>query len=173
MGLRLVRAPLCGRRDTREDHAAARGGAGASLRVQCFVAASTSGTDHAAVPVRRRPHLKRCWVAAPVPARSRPTIRSMSTVTLWGPVGQAELDLIEQTRWTRFAPRLPDSRSSRPVLNEEYATKVARDGNTKGAARATSATCCASRSKPTMSAGFEPQRVDGAGIDELWVPVAE
>jgi hypothetical protein len=53
------------------------------------------------------------------------------TVTLFRPTGQAELELIRQADWRAFPPRLPEQPIFYPVLNEEYATQIARDWNTK------------------------------------------
>ena len=50
-------------------------------------------------------------------------------VTLWRPVGPAELALIEASGTLTFPPRLPDQPIFYPVLSEEYATKIARDWN--------------------------------------------
>jgi hypothetical protein len=55
----------------------------------------------------------------------------LATVILYRPTGQAELDLIRQSGWKAFPPRLPDQPIFYPVLNEEYATQIARDWNTK------------------------------------------
>ena len=54
-----------------------------------------------------------------------------TTVTLFRPIGQAELDLIRQAEWAAFPPRLPDQPIFYPVLNEEYAVQIARDWNTR------------------------------------------
>jgi hypothetical protein len=56
------------------------------------------------------------------------------TVELFRPVGQAELDLIEATGWRAFPPRLPHQPIFYPVLTNEYATRIARDWNTRDAA---------------------------------------
>ena len=96
-----------------------------------------------------------------------------STVTLWRPVGQAELDLIEQTRWTRFPPRLVGQPFFYPVLNEHYATKIARDWNTKDPASGYVGYVRRCDVDADYVSRFEPQRVGGAGIDELWVPAEE
>lgn len=53
------------------------------------------------------------------------------SVELFRPVGQAELDLIKQSNWKKFPPRLPEQPIFYPVLNEEYARKIARDWNAK------------------------------------------
>ena len=53
--------------------------------------------------------------------------------TLYRPVGQAELDLIQASAFKEFPPRLPEQLFFYPVTNEEYATQIARDWNTKDA----------------------------------------
>ena len=53
----------------------------------------------------------------------------MSTITLYRPVGPRELALIEGSRFREFPPRLPEQPIFYPVLNEEYATQIARDWN--------------------------------------------
>ncbi len=55
----------------------------------------------------------------------------METVALYRPVGKSELALIEQSDFTEFPPRLPGQRIFYPVLNEEYATQIARDWNAR------------------------------------------
>lgn len=52
-----------------------------------------------------------------------------STLTLWRPVGPAELALIEESGMTAFPPRLPDQPIFYPVTTEDYAVKIARDWN--------------------------------------------
>jgi hypothetical protein len=51
------------------------------------------------------------------------------TLTLWRPVGPAELDLIRASGMRSFPPRLPEQPIFYPVLTEDYATKIARDWN--------------------------------------------
>lgn len=58
----------------------------------------------------------------------------MQTVTLWRPTGPKELALVEASGWRAWPPRLPDQPIFYPVLNEDYATKIARDWNVKAAA---------------------------------------
>lgn len=55
----------------------------------------------------------------------------MKTAILFRPVGQAELDLIRDANFKEFPPRLPEQPIFYPVLNEEYAAKIARDWNAK------------------------------------------
>jgi hypothetical protein len=51
--------------------------------------------------------------------------------TLYRPVGQKEFDLIRASGFRQFPPRLPDQPFFYPVLNEEYATQIASEWNTK------------------------------------------
>lgn len=53
------------------------------------------------------------------------------TITLWRPVGPAELLLIKHAGHRAFPPRLPEQPIFYPVLNEGYAIQIARDWNVK------------------------------------------
>ncbi|MET0308665.1 MAG: hypothetical protein ABW023_08160 [Sphingomonas sp.] len=55
----------------------------------------------------------------------------IDTVTLWRPVGPAELELIEQSGMAAFPPRLPDQPIFYPVTTEDYAVRIARDWNVR------------------------------------------
>jgi hypothetical protein len=94
----------------------------------------------------------------------------MSTVTLWRPVGQTELDLIERSGWRRFPPRLAGQPIFYPVLGEEYAAKIARDWNAKDAASGFIGHVLRFEVDAAFVAQFDVHRVGGAGIDELWIP---
>jgi hypothetical protein len=56
---------------------------------------------------------------------------SAVTTTLWRPTGPKELELVEASGWREWPPRLPEQPIFYPVLNEDYATKIARDWNVK------------------------------------------
>jgi hypothetical protein len=53
------------------------------------------------------------------------------TVTLYRPVGENELALIEASGYSAFPPRLPEQPIFYPVTNEAYAAQIARDWNAK------------------------------------------
>jgi hypothetical protein len=53
------------------------------------------------------------------------------TTVLFRPVDENELRLIAESSYTAFPPRLPGQPIFYPVLNEEYATQIARDWNAK------------------------------------------
>ena len=52
-------------------------------------------------------------------------------MTLYRPVNQAELDLIIESGWKKFPPRLLGQPIFYPVLNEEYATQISREWNVR------------------------------------------
>lgn len=95
------------------------------------------------------------------------------TLTLWRPVGQAELDLIAESGWTRFPPRLAGQPIFYPVLNEQYAVKIARDWDTKDPASGYVGYVLRFAVDADFVARYAPHRVGGQGIDELWVPAEE
>lgn len=92
------------------------------------------------------------------------------TTTLYRPVGPEELDLIQDTDWTAFPPRLPDQPIFYPVMNEEYAIQIARDWNVKA-----SGSGYVTRFEVDTSylSRFEIQRVGGKTHDELWIPAEQ
>lgn len=51
------------------------------------------------------------------------------TVTLWRPTGPEELGLVEAPGWRAWPLRLPGQPIFYPVLNEQYATMIARNWN--------------------------------------------
>ncbi len=55
----------------------------------------------------------------------------MNLVTLYRPVGPEELELIRNSGWKAFPPRLPEQPIFYPVLQREYAVRIARDWNVK------------------------------------------
>ena len=57
--------------------------------------------------------------------------QQMPVTTLFRPTGEKELALIRTSSWCLFPPRLPEQPIFYPVLNEEYATQIARGWNTR------------------------------------------
>jgi hypothetical protein len=94
------------------------------------------------------------------------------TTILYRPVGQKELELIQQSGYKQFPPRLPEQPIFYPVLNEEYATQIARDWNTKYNAER-----CGYVTKFEVRTAFlskyEVQRVGGEQHQEYWIPAEE
>ncbi len=50
---------------------------------------------------------------------------------LYRPVGTKELELIRDSGFTKYPPRLPEQPIFYPVLNEKYATEIASQWNVK------------------------------------------
>ncbi|MEV6344578.1 hypothetical protein [Actinoplanes sp. NPDC051851] len=92
------------------------------------------------------------------------------TLTLWRPTGPAELDLVRDSGWRRWPPRLPDQPIFYPVLHEDYAIKIARDWNVpaSGAGFVTRFEVDAE-----FAARYPVRQVGGDSILELWVPAGE
>ena len=95
------------------------------------------------------------------------------TLTLWRPVGQRELELVAETGWSRFPPRLTGQPIFYPVLNEANATNIARDWNTNDPASGHVGHVLRFDVDAEYAKRFPSQRVGGAGIDELWVPAEQ
>lgn len=92
------------------------------------------------------------------------------TTTLWRPTGPDELEQLRLDGFRAWPPRLPEQPIFYPVLNEDYATTIARDWNVTASGtgyvtRFRVATPTARR-YPTQVAG-------GPGHLELWVPADE
>ncbi|HNP64952.1 MAG TPA: hypothetical protein PKH39_13530 [Woeseiaceae bacterium] len=94
----------------------------------------------------------------------------MSTKTLYRPVGPAELELIRDSGWKDFPPRLPGQPIFYPVLNQEYAAQIARDWNVKESG-------CGYVTRFEVDSEylkrFSRQVVGGSVHEELWVPAKE
>lgn len=57
--------------------------------------------------------------------------RRRSPVVLYRPVGTKELELIRDSGYAQYPPRLPEQPIFYPVLNEEYAIEIAAQWNVK------------------------------------------
>ena len=91
----------------------------------------------------------------------------MKTTKLYRPVNKVELDLIQDSNWKRFPPRLPEQPIFYPVTNQEYASQITTEWNV-----------------PSYQNGFVTEfeldsdylskfKIEKVGLDyftELWVP---
>ena len=94
----------------------------------------------------------------------------MDTVTLWRPTGPTELALVEESGWTSWPPRLAEQPIFYPVLNEDYATRIARDWNVKA-----SGVGYVTRFEVEKAFldRYEVQRAGGQTILEYWIPAED
>jgi hypothetical protein len=94
-------------------------------------------------------------------------------LTLYRPVGQKERDLIRDSGFTAFPPRLSFQPIFYPVLTEPYAVQIARDWNTRDAASGFVGYVTRFRVEAGFAARYPVQKVGSAEALELWVPAEE
>jgi len=92
------------------------------------------------------------------------------TTTLYRPVGKAELDLIQESGYTRFPARLPHQPIFYPVLNEAYAREIAEKWNTKDEASGYAGYVIRFRVKTKFIQQFAVKQVGDTQHRELWIP---
>jgi hypothetical protein len=95
------------------------------------------------------------------------------TRTLYRPVGAKELELIRESGFSAFPPRLEGQPIFYPVLNEEYATFIAREWNTKDAASGFVGYVLRFAVRSDYLAQLEVQKVGGATALEYWIPAED
>jgi hypothetical protein len=94
-------------------------------------------------------------------------------VTLWRPTGPKELALIEASGRRAFPPRLPEQPIFYPVLNEEYAAKIARGWNATSASIGYRGYVTRCRVRADFLAAYEVQTVGASWHREYWIPAEE
>ena len=97
-------------------------------------------------------------------------MESSELTVLYRPVGQKELDLIAASDFRSFPPRLEWQPIFYPVLNEEYATFIAREWNTKDAASGFVGYVLRFSVRAEYLAQFQVQKAGGATALEYWIP---
>ncbi|MBL4637358.1 MAG: ADP-ribosylation/crystallin J1 [Kofleriaceae bacterium] len=92
------------------------------------------------------------------------------TTTLWRPVGQAELDLIAETEYRRFPPRLPEQPIFYPVCNEQYACEISEkwDARDQGVGYVTRFDV-----NTAFLAKYQTEIVGARHHEEYWIPAEE
>jgi hypothetical protein len=91
-------------------------------------------------------------------------------VTLWRPVGPAELALIKASGMRAFPPRLPEQPIFYPVLSEEYAAKIARDWNVPASGKGYVTRFQVSRA---FLDRFDVHVAGGQAHREYWIPAED
>lgn len=94
------------------------------------------------------------------------------TIILFRPVGTKELELIRQSNFTEFPPRLPGQPIFYPVTNEDYAAQIARDWNAKYNEDKTGYVTKFSVLK-TFFDNYETKIVGGSTHEEYWIPAED
>lgn len=94
-------------------------------------------------------------------------------VVLYRPVGQPELDLIAEGDWHAFPPRLDWQPIFYPVLNEGYATQIARDWNTKDETNGAVGYVMRFAVRTSFLDHYEVHQVGGQEHLEYWIPAED
>ncbi|WP_435017403.1 hypothetical protein TA3x_005009 [Tundrisphaera sp. TA3] len=97
----------------------------------------------------------------------------MDSVTLFRPVGQKELDLIRDSGFREFPPRLFFQPIFYPVLTEEYAAGIARKWNTKDEASGHVGYVTRFRVRKAFLDGYGVQTVGSSRHQEYWIPAED
>lgn len=94
------------------------------------------------------------------------------TVTMYRPVGTAELALIEESHFAAYPPRLPDQPIFYPVLNEGYARQIAKDWNSR-LNDDKQGYVTRFKVKKSVADKYQSEIVGGKEHEEIWVPAEE
>ncbi len=97
----------------------------------------------------------------------------VETTVLFRPVGQKELDLIRESGFTAFPPRLYWQPIFYPVLNEEYAAGIARNWNTKDEASGYVGYVTRFQVRTAYLQNYDVQTVGSSIHKEYWIPAEE
>ena len=95
---------------------------------------------------------------------------SEPTITLWRPVGPAELKLIQDAAMKAFPPRLPEQPIFYPVTTEDYAIKIARDWNVRASG---SGYVTRFEVREAFLARYAVQDAGGRAHREYWIPAED
>ena len=94
----------------------------------------------------------------------------MKTTRLYRPVGVKELELISLSGFKKYPLRLPGQPIFYPVMNFEYAARIAEEWNTKDAFSGYAGFVTEFEINSNFISKYPVKNVGGEGIDELWVP---
>lgn len=94
----------------------------------------------------------------------------METLTLYRPVGPAELELLQENGFSAWPPRLPIQPIFYPVMNERYAREIAERWNV---AESGSGAVTAFDVSTSVLDRYPVQQVGASHHLELWVPAEE
>jgi hypothetical protein len=95
------------------------------------------------------------------------------TTILFRPVGQKELDLIRESGFRAFPPRLYFQPIFYPVLNEEYAAGIARNWNTKDEASGYVGYVTRFQVRTAYLQNYDVQTVGSSIHKEYWIPAED
>jgi len=94
----------------------------------------------------------------------------MSTVTLYRPVGPEEFELLRESEFKRWPPRLPEQPIFYPVTNEKYAAEIAERWNIKDSRYGA---VTRFEVNAVFMSRYPVQQVGASHHTEWWVPAEE
>jgi hypothetical protein len=94
----------------------------------------------------------------------------MNTVTLFRPTGQRELDLVAESGYKKWPPRLPEQPIFYPVTNEAYAREIAQKWNTKDPQNGNIGYVTRFEVDADYLSQFDKKCVGGQEHTEYWIP---
>ena len=97
-------------------------------------------------------------------------VTTEETITLYRPVGPKELALIRESDFRAFPPRLPEQPIFYPVLNEAYATQIARDWNSTSAQNEYAGFVTRFAVRAAFLADYPVETVGSRMHQEYWIP---
>ena len=96
-----------------------------------------------------------------------------NTIRLYRPVGKKELDLIAESGYKGYPPRLIGQPIFYPVMNFDYAAQIAKEWNVVDEFSGYCGFVTAFDIDAKYVSKFEVQNVGGFEHNELWVPSEE
>ena len=96
-----------------------------------------------------------------------------NTLKLYRPVGKKELDLIAESGYKAYPPRLTWQPIFYPVMNFEYAAQIAKEWNAPDEFSGYSGFVTAFEVDADYISKFAVQNVGGFEHNELWIPSEE
>jgi len=91
-------------------------------------------------------------------------------ITMYRPTGPQELELVRQSGFKRWPPRLPDQPIFYPVTNEDYAVQIARDWNVKASGQGF---VTRFHVRAEFMNRYRIEKVGGVDHTEWWIPAEE
>jgi hypothetical protein len=93
-----------------------------------------------------------------------------NTITLYRPTGLVELDLVKQSGFKRWPPRLPEQPIFYPVTNEAYAKQIATEWNVRESGVGFVTRFAVRKS---FMDRYPIQQVGGESHTEWWIPTED
>jgi hypothetical protein len=97
----------------------------------------------------------------------------MNIITLYRPVGEKEFELVKESGFKRFPPRLEWQPIFYPVMNRQYAEQIAKQWNTEDEFSGYAGHVLSFDLQEIFIQKYPVQNVGGEIHNELWVPANE